>query len=246
MKLNYLLIGISLCLSQLLQSQEFGFGVRGGLNTYAIGDIVTVGSNGPNGPEAGLVFAPVKDIGFQFGGYFVAQFGKLYVRPELNYMSFKNHYDFPDKQSVWTRTKIDLPILVGYDILKPVSVYAGPSFGFYSDAEIEGVQQTSFTTGNLGPDLEKTAVNLNVGITFKFKSIGIDLRYEMGLGETIEDREDFIRSTYGVNLADLKSYTPNILSLSVFVDIFRTDSGNIGNFFTGLFKNDKCYCPYNK
>ena len=41
-------------------SQEYGFGVRGGINTYKIGSIVTVGSNGPQGPEAGLVFHPIK------------------------------------------------------------------------------------------------------------------------------------------------------------------------------------------
>jgi len=246
MKVNNLLIGVFACFSITLQSQEFGFGLRGGINTYSIGEIVTVGSNGPSGPAAGLVFDPVKDIGYQFGGYFVAQFGKLYVRPELNYMSFQNHYDFPNQQSKWTRSKIDFPILVGYDILEPVSVYAGPNFGFFSDAEIEGVQGTSFTTGNVGPDLENTAVNLALGVTFKFKSIGIDLRYEMALAETAEEREDFIRSAYGVNLADLKPYNPNILSLSVFIDVFRTDSGNIGDFFSGLFKSDKCYCPYNK
>ena len=246
MKSNYLLIGLLFYLSLPLQAQEFGFGVRGGFNTYSIGEIITVGSNGPNGPEAGLVFDPVEDIGFQFGGYFVAQFGNFYVRPELNYMSFQNHYDFPDQQSKWTRSKIDFPIRLGYDIIGPVSVYAGPDFGFFSDAEIEGVQETSFTTGNVGPDLEKTAVNLNFGVTFKFKSIGIDLRYEMALAETEEEREDFIRSAYGVNLADLKPYNPNVLSLSVFIDIFRTDSGNIGEFFAGLFKSDKCYCPYNK
>ena len=40
-------------------SQEYGFGVRGGLNTYKIGSIVTVGSNGPQGPDAGLVFQPM-------------------------------------------------------------------------------------------------------------------------------------------------------------------------------------------
>ena len=246
MKTKYLLIGVFTWVSVTLQAQEFGFGLRGGINTYSIGEIITVGSNGPNGPEAGLVFDPVKDVGYQFGGYFVAQFGKFYLRPELNYMSFENHYDFPDKQSRWSRSKIDFPILLGYDILEPVSIYAGPDFGFFSDATIEGVQGTSFTTGNVGPDLEKTSVNLALGVIFRFKSIGIDLRYELGLAETAEEREDFIRSEYGVNLADLKAYNPNIFSLSVFIDVFRTDSGDIGNFFSGLFKNNSCYCPYNK
>jgi len=244
MNKRILLIAFFLSLSFFVNAQEFGFGVRGGINTYSIGDIETVGSNGPDGPPAGLVFEPVKDIGFQFGGYFFAQFGKFNIRPELNYMSSQNHYDFPDRESKWTTSKIDLPILLVYDIFEPVSIYAGPGFSFFGDTKIDGVQETSFTTGSAGPDLDKTSFNVNVGIMVKYKRLGIDLRYEIGMKETAEEREDFIRSAYGVNLADLKPYKPNVLSLSIFYDIFRTDAQNLGGLFSGLFEGDKCKCPY--
>lgn len=246
MKSNYLLIGLLFCFAFSLNAQEFGFGVRGGFNTYTIGEIVTVGSNGANGPVAGLVFEPVKDIGYQFGGYFFAQFGKFYVRPELNYMSSSNHYDFPEKPVSWETSKIDFPILLGYDVIGPISIYAGPGFNFYGNTTIEGGQLTSFTDGNVGPDLEKTTFTINVGIMLRYKRIGVDLRYEIGQTETAMEREDFIRSEYGVNLADLRSYKPNVLSLSVFYDIFRTDAQNIGGLFSGLFKNNGCYCPSKK
>jgi len=225
-------------------AQEYGFGVRGGINTYSIGDIVTVGSNGPQGPEAGLVFEPVKDIGFQFGGYFFAKFGKFYIRPELNYVSSQNHYDFPNQKSKWTTSKIDIPVLFVYDIFEPISIYAGPGFNFFGDTKIEGVQETSFTAGTAGPDLEKSTFNINVGIMFRYNRLTLDLRYEMGQGKTSEEREDFIRSDYGVNLADLKSYKPNVLSLNVSYDIFRTDGQSIGSFFADIFEGDKCHCPY--
>ncbi|RIA10370.1 outer membrane protein with beta-barrel domain [Flavobacteriaceae bacterium MAR_2010_72] len=244
MKKHVLLIVFSLISMAFIQAQEFGFGVRGGLNTYTIGDIITVGSNGPQGPDAGINFEPVKDIGFQAGGYFFAQFGNFFVRPELNYVSSQNHYDFPDRQSKWTTSKIDFPILLGYELFGPVSVYAGPGFNFFGDTEIEGVQETSFTTGSPGPDLKKSTFNINVGIMLRYKRLGIDLRYEMGQGETDQEREDFIRSAYGVNLADLKPYKPNVLSLSVFFDIFRTDAQSIGGMFDGLFKGNSCYCPF--
>jgi hypothetical protein len=244
MKKRLLLIVFSIIPLITISSQEYGFGVRGGLNNYSIGDIITVGSNGPSGPPAGLNFEPVKDIGFQFGAYFFGQFGKFFVRPELNYVSSQNHYDFPDRQSNWTTSKIDFPILFGYDIIKPVSIYIGPGFNFFGDTEIEGVQETSFTTGTPGPDLKKSSFNINVGIMLRYKRLGIDLRYEMGQGKTDQEREDFIRSAYGVNLADLKSYTPNVVSLSVFYDIFRTDAQSIGGIFSGLFKGNSCYCPF--
>ncbi|MGM5470716.1 hypothetical protein ACS386_10620 [Flavobacteriaceae bacterium LMO-SS05] len=246
MKNRYLLTVFSLFSILFVSAQEYGFGVRGGLNTYRIGSIVTVGSNGPQGPPAGLVFEPVKDIGYQFGGYFFAKFGKFYIRPELNYVSSQNHYDFPNRESKWETSKIDFPILFVYDVFEPISIYAGPGFNFFGDTTIEGVQQTSFTTGTPGPDLKKSTFNVNVGIMVRYKRLGLDLRYEMGQGKTDQEREDFIRSAYGVNLADLKSYSPNVLSLSVFYDIFRTDGQSIGNFFSNLFKGDKCHCPYNK
>lgn len=246
MKLKHLAVVLLLSLYLPLQAQEFGFGVKGGLNTFSIGDIITVGSNGANGPVAGLIFEPQKDIGFQFGAYFFAQFGKLYLRPELNYLSAENHYDFPNRQANWSTSKIEVPLLVGYDVFGPISIYAGPGFNFFGDTTIEGVQETSFTTGSAGPDLKTSTLSLNIGVTFRYKRLGIDLRYELGQTEAVEEREDFIRSAFGVNLADLQAYKPNVLSLSVFYDIFRTDAQNIGGLFSGLFRNNKCYCPYKK
>ena len=243
MNKRILLLAFSLFSFLYINAQEYGFGVRGGINTYSIGDIVTVGSNGPSGPAAGLVFEPVKDIGYQFGGYFYAKFGKFYIRPELNYTSSRNHYDFPEQKANWKTSKLDLPILFVYDVFEPVSIYIGPGFSFYGDTTIDGVQETSFTSGTAGPDLDKTTFSVNFGVMFRYKRLGVDLRYEMGMKETAEEREDFIRSAYGVNLADLKPYKPNVLSLSIFYDIFRTDSQSIGGLFSGLFEGDKCKCP---
>jgi hypothetical protein len=80
----------------------------------------------------------------------------------------------------------------------------------------------------------------------KIKRIGIDLRYEGGIKETQEELVDIIYSSYGVNLADLRSYKPNTLRLSVSFDLFRTDGDQIGSIFSDLFKGNSCHCPYNK
>jgi len=243
MKKYYLLTVMTLLLSLCVGAQEYGFGVRGGINTYSIGNIITVGSAGP---PPGLIFEPTKDIGYQFGGYFFAKFGKFYIKPELNYLSSQNHYDFPNRTSKWTTSRINIPVLIVYDLFESVSVYAGPGFNFQGDTTIEGVQQTSYTTGTPGPDLKKSAFGVNIGIMYRYKRLGIDLRYEMGQGKTDQEREDFINSAYGVNLADLRSYQPNVLSLSLSYDIFRTDGDSVGSFFSGLFKGYGCHCPYYK
>ena len=241
MKKLLLLIVLALTAISFASAQEYGFGVRGGINTYSIGNIVTVGSAGP---PPGLIFKPNKDIGYQFGGYFFAKFGKFYIKPELNYMSSQNHYDFPIRKSKWTTSRINIPVLFMFDLFESVSVYAGPSFNFQGDTTIEGVQQTSYTTGTPGPDLKKSAFGINIGIMYRYKRLGIDLRYEMGQGKTDQEREDFINSAFGINLTDLKSYQPNVLSLSLSYDIFRTDGNSIGSFFSDLFKGNKCHCPY--
>ena len=66
-------------------------------------------------------------------------------------MVSKNHYDFPDKTSNWKQSQLEIPLLAGFTIFDPISIYAGPSFNFYSDADLDGVDVTAFSDG--GPDL---------------------------------------------------------------------------------------------
>ena len=133
---------------------------------------------------------------------------------------------------------------MGYEVFDPVSIYVGPGYNIYGTTTLDGVQVTSYSDG--GPDLDKTTLNFNVGIMVKFKGVGIDLRYEGGSKATQEELVDIVYSTYGVNLADLRSYKTNTVRLSVFIDVFKTDGDNIGNFFSSIFKGDKCHCPYYK
>jgi len=241
MKKLLLLIVLALSTINYTSAQDYGFGLQGGLNTYKIGSVNSRGGSIAAG-KPDEIFQPKKTIGYQFGAYFVAQFGKLFIKPEINYVSSKNKYDFPTKTSYWKTSKIDIPLLVGYEVFDPVSIYAGPGYNIYGDTTLDGVQVTSYSDG--GPDLDKTAFNLNVGIMVRFKRIGIDLRYESGFKATQEELLDIVYSAYGVNLADLRSYKPNTLRLSVFFDLFRSNGDDIGSFFSDLFKGNKCHCPY--
>ena len=241
MKKQHLLITICLLATFVINAQEFTIGVRGGFNQYTIGDINSRGGSIQAGKPDEL-FSPQKELGTQFGAFLDIEFGKLFIRPEINFASSKNRYDFPTKESFWKSSRINVPILAGYEIFDPISVYVGPAFNVYNDTTLEGVQVTSYSDG--GPDLEKTNVGLTFGIMLKAGRFGIDLRYETISQSTQEELLDIIRSEYGVNLADLRSYKPNVISLSLFIDILKTDKDDIGGFFSGLFKNNKCYCPY--
>ncbi|WP_223552035.1 PorT family protein [Aestuariivivens sp. NBU2969] len=242
MKAIYLLLALCIYFnsSTLVFSQDYVLGLKAGLNTNTIGDINSRGGSIAVG-KADEVFSPKKNIGYQIGGYFNAELKGFFIRPELNYVSLENHYDFPNRASKWTATKFEIPILFGLEIAKPVSIYAGPSFNFFSNIQLEGVQVTSYSNG--GPDIEKNTTSLNFGILARYNRFSIDLRYEIGTKATQEELLDINHSAYGVNLADLRSYTPKTLSLSFSVDIFRTDGTSIADLFKS---NDKCGCPYKK
>lgn len=236
---RHLLLIILLLICAIANAQEYAVGVRGGFNYYNIGDIQSRIENLPG--SSSDLYTPNKEIGTQFGGYVTIGFEKIYIRPEINYVSSKNNYEFPDKTAAWKTSKIDIPILFGYQLFDPISLYIGPGINIFNETVLEGVQVTSYSDG--GPDLDKVTFNINIGVMLKYNRFGLDLRYEIGLNETDEELLDIIKSTYGVNLVDLKPYRPSLLSLSLFIDIIRTNGDDFDGLFSGLFKK-KCYCPY--
>ena len=233
------LLFLMLCFSA--NAQEFAMGIRGGINQYSIGDINSRGGSIAAGQPDEL-FSPNKEIGYQFGIYLTVILNKFYFQPEVNYLSARNTYDFPLQTANWRTSKFEVPILIGYEVFDPVSIYVGPIISFFGDTELDGVQVTGFSDG--GPDLEKNSFNFMIGAQFKWKRFGVDLRYEIGMTDAEEELLDIVNSSYGVNLADHLPYKPNVLSLSFTVDIFRTDSLNVGGLFSNLFQGNKCYCPY--
>lgn len=240
MKTNLLLL-IFLTIFCYAGSQEYVFGVKAGLNNNTIGIIQSKGSGFQVGDFEGQ-----KDLGYQIGAYFMVEFKGFYIRPELNYVSIENHYEFPKKDAKWTTSKMEIPILFGLQIAKPISIYAGPSFNFFDDYQLEGVQDANnFSDG--GPDIDKNTTSLNFGIMVRYNRFSVDLRYEVGTKELTEGNGleranfDIDNGRYGVNLADLKPYTPKMLRLSVSIDIFRTDGTSIAD----IFKGNSCWCPKN-
>ncbi len=236
-----LILVLLLFLCSFAYTQEYGVGIKGGLNYYTIGDIVTVGSNA-QGPVAGLIFEPVKDIGYQFGAFLNVAFNKFYIRPEINFVTNKNNYDFPLQTSHWAASKINVPLLLGYKIYDPISIYIGPSFSFFNEMNLDGANNS---TGESPINYSKNASNLMFGIQVEFKRFGVDLRYELSLKETVEERQDIHNSGYGVNQADIYSYKPSQVSLSLNIFLFRTDGDDIDDFFSRLFRGNACNCLKN-
>jgi hypothetical protein len=145
--------------SSALAQEGNGFGIKGGINYNGNGDYFNSISNTSEDPTRAV-------------GYHIGLFGKigtkLYLKPELLYTSTKSEYD----QGDLNLQRIDAPILVGFQVLGPASVFAGPAFQYILDSELEGA-----TLGSIENDFK---VGLNFGIGLNLNKIGLDLRYERG------------------------------------------------------------------
>jgi hypothetical protein len=169
------------------------FGLKGGLNYSANGDYFqSIGDNAQS---------PDRNVGYHIG--FFGKFGnKLYFKPELVYTATKSDYD----SDIFEIKKIDAPLLVGFKVLGPLSVFAGPSLQYILDTEFDGI--------NIG-DLENDfSVGLNFGIGVSFNKIGIDLRYERGFSS---NEATFIGNNFGPDVESRIDTRPDqlILSLSI-------------------------------
>ncbi len=236
-----LILVLLLFLCSFLKAQEYAIGIKGGINYYNIGDINSRGGSIQAG-KPDEIFIPNNEIGTQFGVFINVAFNKFYIRPEINFVSNNNNYDFPTDTAQWEVSKIDLPLLIGYKVFDPISIYVGPNFSFFNEMTLEGANNNS----DPNPiNYEKTTTSLMFGIQVEFKRFGVDLRYEIGLKETAEEFNDFIRSAYGINLADIYAYKPSQISLSLNIFLFRTDGDDISNLFDGLFRSKACNCLKN-
>lgn len=169
-----------------------GFGVKTGLNYNANGDYFNSISNTSDDPTATI-------------GYHIGVFGKigdkLYIKPEIMYTKTTSEYIVGD----FNLKRIDAPVLVGIEVLGPVSVFAGPAFQYILNSDFENAR-----ISNLENDF---TVGLNFGIGLNFDSFGIDLRYERGFSDN-EANIILNNSTVSVDRLDTRQ-NQLILSLSV-------------------------------
>jgi hypothetical protein len=183
-----LMIALAIPTATMAQTAQ-GIGLKGGLNYNANGDYFNSIEMNSKNPERNT-------------GYHIGIFGKIgdkvYLRPEIMYTSTKSDYD----DDTFEMQKIDAPILVGINVLGPLSLFGGPSLQYILDSEFDGIAIN---------DVESDfSVGLNFGIGLNFKKLGIDLRYERGFS----DNEATFLGNNGINTNRLDT-RPNQLILSL-------------------------------
>lgn len=226
MQIKPLFIVILLSSFSFMQAQEYTFGVKGGINFNNIGELYHYGDwAGANPtPINDTYYTAEKEMGTQFGAFAMIAFDKFFIRPEVNFVSSKNNYALALKISHWTSKRMEIPILLGYKIYNPVSLYAGPSFSSISEMKLEGIQE------NLIPfTYKKSSTAFNAGVLVDIGRFGIDLRYQYDLTKVEALEIDIDRGTYGTNRGRLLEYNPSQIQLSVHINILKINGNDGGH-----------------
>lgn len=157
-------------------SQTTGFGIKGGLNYGSVGDLEF------SSEFASDTFSKENKTGYHAGIFYKADFGGLIVQPELLYTKLNTEFISQSGNSgssslTYELSKIDIPVLIGFELLGPLNIKAGPSFQYILDNGFEDIDidfedpEDSFTVG----------YQLAVGVTLG--QLGFDLRYEGAFSE---------------------------------------------------------------
>ena len=205
MRIIYFLLFTS---SGLLAQGNLGF--QFGLNDDNFGSIENI-SNKIDNYDLDIK----NSTGFQFGVFTEIDLITFYIRPELNLIFSKSKnaaaYSLDEGINIaehsYKSSEIQLPIIFGYKVLGPISVFGGPSFKY---------NLSNSSNFNLEDIKDKYTLSLLLGSRVKIRSISVGLRYERGLN----NNEVLIINANGVDLDNANvDLTTNKLSLNIQYDI---------------------------
>jgi len=159
-KVSIFILGV-FCTVFSANAQDFGFGVKGGLNIASVGGNTYSGLGGLG-----------SKVSFHFGG--VAEMpisDKLAVQPELLYSSQGTKWNFGNTGNNLKLDYLNLPILAKYYILEGLSAEAGPLVGFLISTNEENDDR-----------FKKLDVAFAIGASYKLtEQFFISLRYNKGI-----------------------------------------------------------------
>jgi hypothetical protein len=158
----------------LLHAQEFSFGLKGGINkTY--GGIITGDDAEIPDEYSSATFTAVGEIGLHGGIWTQVNFGRFFIRPEIVYSKLKSRFDFPQGPRLYEVEEFSAPVLVGYNIYKPVDIYAGIAYKNILDATLEGNEPVTDTPQIV---VQNTPLSAQIGAKVEFGNFGLDVRYD--------------------------------------------------------------------
>lgn len=162
-----------------------GFGIKGGLNYSQNGDLIaSVGDAATD-----IMEGSSGKLGYHFGVFGKIELAKIYIRPEAMYTRTTSTYDVNGTPIEFDNTKIDVPVLLGINLIGPLHVFAGPALQYQVENDLEG-----FSINEAEKDF---TVGLHAGLGVNLGRLGLDVRYERGFSE---NEADFI----GTNVTNIE------------------------------------------
>lgn len=171
MKNVFFIIALCLCTTAILAQKGSGFGLKAGLNFNRNGDLVEFVTD----DFVGNVTDSDSRAGFHVGFFGKIQLPGVYIRPEVFFTRTTSSYDLDGIQTDLTISRADLPVLVGFKVIGPVHVFAGPAFQFIFQDDLE-----EFVLDEVENEF---TIGLHAGVGVNLGNLGIDLRYERGFTE---------------------------------------------------------------
>lgn len=182
----FLIFGVTF----LSLSQEISYGLKGGIN-YTMGGQIT----GIQARFSDETFEANGEIGFHGGAFGQINWGKFFVRPEVVYTSLESTFEFPNQPSTYSVETVTVPLLIGYNIVGPLDIYAGPVYSNVLSATLEGEEFRDPIV------VQNSPINAQVGAKVEYGRFGIDVRYERNLSSEEVQGLDILNAEYGINEA---------------------------------------------
>jgi hypothetical protein len=171
-----LILAVLFMASTTILKAQGDFGIKAGLSYNSNGDLSefttevdNIYKNDGKGKS-----------GFNVGLYGKIDLGTIFIRPELVYTKTTSEYELNSQMLDYKVSKLDAPVLVGINLIGPLSVFAGPAFQYIIDNDLDNSEVLN--------DIENDfTMGLNIGASLEFGRIGIDVRYERGLSSNEAD-----------------------------------------------------------
>jgi hypothetical protein len=178
MNKRILVLSIALLSTVFYMNAQSGFGVKGGLSYNSNGkisdDTNTFIENEGKGKS-----------GYNVGIYGKVDLGPIYLRPELVYTKTTSEYALNTGGTEdYKISRLDMPVLVGLNLIGPLSIFAGPAFQYTLENDFNGIKYENI-------DNEFT-VGFNFGAGVELGRLGLDVRYERGFNK---NEATFIENT---------------------------------------------------
>ena len=157
---------LPLLLFSISSYSQLHYGLVGGANFQASGDLKSSLGDVTNFTETAQ-----RKTGYYLGAYGQINFLAIYLRPEIHFTQLNSDFE----NFSFSSSNLEAPISVGYKILPPLSLFAGPSFQYRMQGD------SSISINSIG---DQTTMGAHLGARLHLGKIGVDLRYERGLTES--------------------------------------------------------------